>query len=719
MKINSIHLQNIGPHRDATFEFNDPIIAITGTNGSGKSFLIEAVVACLYGSFPSRPGSLYDRMTQGFEGMAMMSVRFEMNGQCYHAARVLKRTGKSSSAEAHLHQIKADIVDGDKAQMTVECHADRIAGPKVTDFEQAVVNLLGPQDLFMASVFSSQGNAGDLCSARPAERKAVFAQLLGLGRFDLISSAAKDKARGLEIDLGLQERALVGIKERSSGLPAAQEELTAAFGAGEGYSVRQAELQARVAQLEAEVRSGEVALEKWRGLDARVQQLDREIEWGEGDLVGERARYVSVKEIIDRAPEIEQAEKDLADDLIEREAIQAAIQAQERENNERRLAHEKQQSDHRAATVDYENKRAAMKRLFEQASLLDKTPNQECCERCVLVASAVKAVNEMPEAQRAMDEAEQKVKDLVCKFSPLELHDVSANKSTLARCNADIERLKKLAADAPRLREAQGRLSELIVSGKAKAAELEAKKVERVKVTAEANMAAMSVSDVAKMSLEQDKLDLAATDRMISTLTSEIGALRERISGMEKAAAEANALKEKIDQLIIEASDYHQIEQAFGRSGIQPILIEQARPELEDIAGELLGKATDGRMAVRFETQKELKSGDMAESLDIIITMDGMERKIEDLSGGEQKLIKLAVRLTLAIWQARKGGSRLKTLIIDEVADALDGENSERVLALLGSLTGQFDRIFIVSHDDDLLEEIPARINLTRKGIAQ
>ena len=64
MKIQKIHLKNIGPHKDTTIDFNSPIIAVTGENGAGKSFLIEAVVACFYGSFPSRPGSIYDKITK-------------------------------------------------------------------------------------------------------------------------------------------------------------------------------------------------------------------------------------------------------------------------------------------------------------------------------------------------------------------------------------------------------------------------------------------------------------------------------------------------------------------------------------------------------------------------------------------------------------------------------------------------------------------------------
>jgi len=46
------------------------------------------------------------------------------------------------------------------------------------------------------------------------------------------------------------------------------------------------------------------------------------------------------------------------------------------------------------------------------------------------------------------------------------------------------------------------------------------------------------------------------------------------------------------------------------------------------------------------------------------------------------------------------------------VFDSLDRENSERAMRLLESLQGQFDHIFLVSHDDDLLEDVPAMINV-------
>ncbi len=715
MKINSISLQNIGPHKNTQVEFKDPIIAITGANGSGKSFLIEAVVACLYGDFPSRPGSIYDRITQGFEGEAEIKIGFEMHGSYYEALRKLKRTGKSTSAQGYLTIYFQNVSDPGGREET-------IAGPKITDYEQAIINLLGPQDVFLASVFSSQGNSGDICSARPSERKAVFAQLLGLGRYDRLSAAAKDKARELETGVQAQELVIKGLRERAMGVGMALMDLTTAEGQLAGLKGNIETQRAKVAELEAKIKAGEIALEKWRQLDGQVKKLDEEIRRLETEVEGDRTEYKRLKAILDRAPEIEEAEEDLKRMTDERDCWQEQLQQIENKNHEKRLAHEKALSEHRLAKADADEKERELSRLNNQAALLKQTPEQECCRGCSLVAEAVRAKDKVKSAEAAFKIAEIKVHELNKNIQPLELEDTDGIKMNLMRCINEINELKKLTADAPKLREAQGRMSAMVESGKAKNETIEAKKEERENLLSQTESKERidlldRISTMA-FGLGVGKELQNKTEIELSELTSQIGALKERITSMEQAEKEAAVAEVGIAGIKQEAEDCRAIEQAFGRSGIQPLIIEQARPELETIADELLGEATGGRMRVRFETQKELKTGEMAESLDIIITMDGNERKIEEFSGGEQKLIRTAVRLTLAIWQARRGGSRLKTLFIDEVADALDGENSERVLKLLGSLTNQFERIFIISHDDDLLEELPVRINI-KKGMIE
>ena len=47
---------------------------------------------------------------------------------------------------------------------------------------------------------------------------------------------------------------------------------------------------------------------------------------------------------------------------------------------------------------------------------------------------------------------------------------------------------------------------------------------------------------------------------------------------------------------------YDELAVAFGKKGIQAMIIEQAIPEIEDQANALLGRMTDNRMTVKFET---------------------------------------------------------------------------------------------------------------------
>ena len=198
MILKSISIKNIGAHRDTRIEFDklDPIVAITGQNGSGKTFLLESIPAIFYGAFPTRPGSLYDRITKGFKGQAEMEVVFEFGGKAYRAVRRLKNSTKTGKAEGELF-----------------CENEAIAGPKVEDFERAVQVLLGDQAAFLASVYSSQRNTGDLCDARPAERKAIFGEMLGLHKLDKLAMAAKEKFEDLW-DLLSKESAVKSVAQR-------------------------------------------------------------------------------------------------------------------------------------------------------------------------------------------------------------------------------------------------------------------------------------------------------------------------------------------------------------------------------------------------------------------------------------------------------------------------------------------------------------------------
>ena len=69
-------------------------------------------------------------------------------------------------------------------------------------------------------------------------------------------------------------------------------------------------------------------------------------------------------------------------------------------------------------------------------------------------------------------------------------------------------------------------------------------------------------------------------------------------------------------------SIYQELMTAFGRQGIQAMLIETVVPRLEEEANVLLGRMTDNRMHVKIDTQKERRSGegDPIETLEINVS---------------------------------------------------------------------------------------------------
>ena len=64
-------------------------------------------------------------------------------------------------------------------------------------------------------------------------------------------------------------------------------------------------------------------------------------------------------------------------------------------------------------------------------------------------------------------------------------------------------------------------------------------------------------------------------------------------------------------------------ERAFGKDGVPALLIEQALPQIEEKANDLLDRLSDGQMSIRFVTQaeyKDKKRDDLKETLDIQIS---------------------------------------------------------------------------------------------------
>lgn len=174
---------------------------------------------------------------------------------------------------------------------------------------------------------------------------------------------------------------------------------------------------------------------------------------------------------------------------------------------------------------------------------------------------------------------------------------------------------------------------------------------------------------------QQRKARDAATTTLI-----ELRSLRERA---EQAALEVQQRTAERDAKAHRQSLFEELGKAFGKQGVQALLIETAIPEIEREANCLLGRMTGNQMHVSFEMQRTTKQGNVSETLEIKIA-DALGTRVYDaFSGGEAMRINFAIRVALSRMLAGRAGSRLETLIIDEGFGALDLEGRERLLRRL------------------------------------
>jgi exonuclease SbcC len=193
-----------------------------------------------------------------------------------------------------------------------------------------------------------------------------------------------------------------------------------------------------------------------------------------------------------------------------------------------------------------------------------------------------------------------------------------------------------------------------------------------------------------------------------------LGAAQQKLDHCQYLAQERIRHEASRKQKAEEKAIFEELRLAFGKRGIQAMIIEAAIPEIEYEANQLLARMTDGRMHVRFETQRETLKGDMVETLDINIADELGTRPYELFSGGEAFRVNFAIRIALSKLLARRAGAQLQMLVIDEGFGTQDAEGRERLVEAINSIQEEFARILVITHIEELKDAFPVWIEVTK-----
>jgi exonuclease SbcC len=215
--------------------------------------------------------------------------------------------------------------------------------------------------------------------------------------------------------------------------------------------------------------------------------------------------------------------------------------------------------------------------------------------------------------------------------------------------------------------------------------------------------------------LGQQAAQVEQLERSANDARQRVGAARQKLDACRAQAARRQQLGLELQGVLERQATFEELQAAFGKKGLQAMIIEAAIPEIEAEANQLLFRMTDGRMAVRMETQRETKTTqEVRETLDIILSDELGSRDYSLFSGGEAFRANFAIRIALSKLLARRAGAALQTLIVDEGFGTQDTQGRERLVQAITSIQHDFERILVITHIDELKDLFPARIEVEK-----
>ena len=233
----------------------------------------------------------------------------------------------------------------------------------------------------------------------------------------------------------------------------------------------------------------------------------------------------------------------------------------------------------------------------------------------------------------------------------------------------------------------------------------------------DAAAAALAAAESRAPDLESAERALFDLQEQENRLNQEVGAARQKVTVLDDLRARKVRLESEREELARQIDLHKTLERAFGKDGVPALLIEQALPEIEAKANELLDRLSDGTMSVRFVTQaayKDKTREDLKETLDIQISDGAGIRDYEMYSGGEAFRVNFAIRLALSGVLAQRKGARLQTLVIDEGFGSQDAQGRQRLIEAINAVRGDFAKILVITHLDELKDAFPTRIEVEK-----
>ena len=648
------------------------LACISGQNGAGKSSLLDALTWALFGE---ARGKDKDALINLGSKAAEVALTFKYEENIYRVQRTMPR-GKSTVLEFQIR-------DGEDWRPLTE----KSARETQARIEQT---LRLDYDTFVNASFFLQGKADEFTQKKAGERKAVLGNILGLEIWETYKERAAERRKEIE--------------KETAGIDRSIADIDAELAEEEPRKRRLKELESDLKRLSEARKTQETALESLRRAAASLNQR----------LAEEKARLEEERR------GLKEQEKVISDQLSVTSALTAQIESTKKSlaETEERIAERSKLEENRNAareqfaTLKAENelRKIEMDELKARINQL-KAAGGAACPLCGQVLSE-------EHRRSTLEQLQNEGKEKGDRFR--------ANKSSMDALAKQIANYESQAAKMGSAERERLNLSTSItqwterietIGNSAKNWEtIGAKRLKEVEAILASEKYAVEIKKPT-VSLDEAERALFRLQEQENNKNQEVGGARQLVDvlvSLRQRKVGCAAEREEKQQLIVQ---HKTLERAFGKDGVPALLIEQALPQIETKANDLLDRLSDGRMSIRFATQaeyKDKKRDDLKETLDIQISDGAGLRDYEMFSGGERFRVDFAIRLALSEVLAQRKGARLQTLVIDEGFGSQDTQGRQRLIEAINTVRGDFAKILVITHLDELKDAFPTRIEVEK-----
>ena len=218
----------------------------------------------------------------------------------------------------------------------------------------------------------------------------------------------------------------------------------------------------------------------------------------------------------------------------------------------------------------------------------------------------------------------------------------------------------------------------------------------------------------ARAALTQKEGELQEAAQLARAAQQRLGEARQMVAWLDQQERERGTLLANLNTLRADGSAYDQLTDAFGKNGIQEMIVDAALPEIEETANDLLARLSDGRMRVTLDTQRAGRGGATISTLDVNVSDELGTRAYELFSGGEKFRIDFAIRIALSRLLARRAGAPLQMLAIDEGFGSQDRVGCDRLVAAIKAIEKDFERILVITHLEEMKDAFQVRIEVSK-----